>query len=163
MLKINLSGELVERTSEDPFAELNAELLGPGHQCLGLNDLMLDLKAVKMINIEGILLEHGAFVAGYGMLEELGEYFIEFKKSGKPIYSYGEYYTQKGAYLAALSDTAILHPGGIMDIRGIGISSTYYKDFFDKFGIEPLVVRGTGNDFKSAVEPYIASEMSKRK
>ena len=162
LLKINLSGELVERTSEDPFAELNAELLGQDISALGLNDLMLGLKkAAGDDNIEGILLEHGAFVAGYGMLEELGEYFIEFKKSGKPIYSYGEYYTQKGAYLAALSDTAILHPGGIMDIRGIGISSTYYKDFFDKFGIEPLVVRGTGNDFKSAVEPYIASEMSK--
>ena len=162
LLKINLSGELVERTSEDPFAELNAELLGQDISALGLNDLMLGLKkAAGDDNIEGILLEHGAFVAGYGMLEELGEYFIEFKKSGKPIYSYGEYYTQKGAYLAALSDTAILHPGGIMDIRGIGISSTYYKDFFDKFGIEPLVVRGSGNDFKSAVEPYIASEMSK--
>ena len=162
LLKINLSGELVERNSEDPFAELNAELLGQDISALGLNDLMLGLKkAAGDDNIEGILLEHGAFVAGYGMLEELGEYFIEFKKSGKPIYSYGEYYTQKGAYLAALSDTAILHPGGIMDIRGIGISSTYYKDFFDKFGIEPLVVRGTGNDFKSAVEPYIASEMSK--
>ena len=162
MLKINLSGELVERTSEDPFAELNAELLGQDISALGLNDLMLGLKkAAEDDNIEGILLEHGAFVAGYGMLEELGEYLIEFKKSGKPIYSYGEYYTQKGAYLAALSDTAILHPGGIMDIRGIGISSTYYKDFFSKFGIEPLVVRGTGNDFKSAVEPYIASEMSK--
>jgi protease-4 len=162
LLKINLSGELVERTSEDPFAELNAELLGQDISALGLNDLMLGLKkAAEDDNIEGILLEHGAFVAGYGMLEELGEYLIEFKKSGKPIYSYGEYYTQKGAYLAALSDTAILHPGGIMDIRGIGISSTYYKDFFDKFGIEPLVVRGTGNDFKSAVEPYIASEMSK--
>ncbi len=162
LLKINLSGELVERTSEDPFAELNAELLGQDISALGLNDLMLGLKkAAEDDNIEGILLEHGAFVTGYGMLEELGEYFIEFKKSGKPIYSYGEYYTQKGAYLAALSDTAILHPGGIMDIRGIGISSTYYKDFFDKFGIEPLVVRGTGNDFKSAVEPYIASEMSK--
>ena len=60
----------------------------------------------------------------------------------------------KGAYLAALNDTAILHPGGIMDIRGIGISSTYYKDFFDKFGIEPLVVRGTGNDFKRCRTVY---------
>lgn len=83
LLKINLSGELVERTSEDPFAELNAELLGQDISALGLNDLMLGLKkAAEDDNIEGILLEHGAFVAGYGMLEELGEYFIEFKKAG---------------------------------------------------------------------------------
>lgn len=162
LLKINLSGELVERTREDPFAEFNTQLLGQDISTIGLNELMLGLKkAAEDDNIKGVLLDQGPFAAGYGMLEELGEYLIKFKKSGKPIYSYGEYYTQKGAYLAALSDTAILHPGGIMDIRGIGISSTYYKDFFDKFGIEPLVVRGTGNDFKSAVEPYIASEMSK--
>ena len=162
LLKINLSGELVERTNENPFAEFNTQLLGQDISAIGLNELMLGLKkAAEDENIKGILLEQGTFAAGYGMLEELGEYLIKFKKSGKPIYSYGEYYTQKGAYLAALSDTAILHPGGIMDIRGIGISSTYYKEFFDKLGIEPLVVRGTGNDFKSAVEPYIASEMSK--
>ncbi len=161
LLKINLSGELVERTVDDPFAALNAEILGQDISSIGLNDLRLGLeKAATDDQVSGLLIEHGAFAAGYGMLEELGEYLIAFKESGKPIYSYGEYYTQKGAYISALSDTAVLHPGGIMDIRGVGISSTYYKEFFDKFGIEPLVVRGTGNKFKSAVEPYITSEMS---
>ncbi len=161
LLKINLSGELVERTVDDPFAALNSEILGQDIGGIALNDLRLGLeKAATDNQVSGLLIEHGAFAAGYGMLEELGEYLIAFKESGKPIYSYGEYYTQKGAYISALSDTAVLHPGGIMDIRGVGISSTYYKDFFDKFGIEPLVVRGTGNKFKSAVEPYISSEMS---
>ena len=56
LLKINLSVELVERTSEDPFAELNAELLGQDISTLGLNDLMLGLKkAAEDDNIEGIL------------------------------------------------------------------------------------------------------------
>jgi len=161
LLKIDLSGELVERTIDDPLEALNSELLGQDVNSIGLNELRLGLeKAASDDKIKGLLFEHGAFAAGYGMLEELGEYLVAFKKSGKPVYSYGAYYTQKGAYLSALSDTAILHPGGIMDIRGVGISSTYYKDFFNKFGIEPLVVRGTGNKFKSAVEPYISSKMS---
>ena len=161
LLKINLSGELVERTEDDPFAGLNSEILGQDVGKIGLNDLRLGLeKAALDEKVSGLLIEHGAFTAGYGMLEELGEYLINFKESGKPIYSYGAFYTQKGAYIGALSDTTVLHPGGIMDIRGVGISSTYYKEFFDKFGIEPLVVRGTGNKFKSAVEPYITSEMS---
>lgn len=161
LLKINLSGELVERSTEDPFAAINEEILGQDISSLGLNDLMLGLEqAASDDRIEGLLLDHGALAAGYGMLEELGEYLVNFKKSGKPIYSYGTYYTQKGAYLGALSDSTVLHPGGIMDIRGVGISSTYYKEFFDKYGIEPLVVRGSGNDFKSAVEPYITDKMS---
>ena len=162
LLKISLSGPLNERVIDDPFAELNGALLGNEDAgALGLNDLMLGLeKAASDDNISGILLEQGAFGAGYGALEELAEYLTEFKESGKPIYSYGEYYTQKGAFLATLADTVYLHPNGIMDIRGIGISSTYYKEFFEKVGIEPLVVRGTGNNFKSAVEPYLANEMS---
>ncbi|HCP40352.1 MAG TPA: signal peptide peptidase SppA, partial [Cryomorphaceae bacterium] len=127
-----------------------------------MNELVKTLEhAAQDDRIQGILLEQGLFAAGYGMLEELTDYLKEFKAAtGKPIYSYGEYYTQKGAALSTIADSTILHPGGIFELSGVGTSSTYYKDFFDKFGIEPLVVRGTGNKFKSAVEPYIASEMS---
>ena len=163
LLRIPLSGTLEDRAVEDPLAGLDAALLGMDvPKALGMNELMATLEhAAQDDRVQGILLDQGAFAAGYGMLEELADYLKEFKAtSGKPIYSYGEYYTQKGAALSAIADSTILHPGGIFELRGIGTSSTYYKDFFDKFGIEPLVVRGTGNKFKSAVEPYIASEMS---
>ena len=163
LLRIPLSGTLEDRAVEDALAGLDAALLGMDvPKALGMNELMAALEhAAQDDRVQGILLEQGAFAAGYGMLEELADYLKEFKAtSGKPIYSYGEYYTQKGAALSAIADSTILHPGGIFELRGIGTSSTYYKDFFDKFGIEPLVVRGTGNKFKSAVEPYIASEMS---
>ena len=88
LLKINLSGELVERTVDDPFAALNSEILGQDISSIGLNDLRLGLeKASTDDQVSGLLIEHGAFAAGYGMLEELGEYLIAFKESGKPIYS----------------------------------------------------------------------------
>ena len=163
LLKINLSGSLEDRAIENPLAELNLSSLGlDGDLTLGLNELMAGLnQAATDDNIQGILLDQGVFSAGYGALEEFGDYLKEFKSiSGKPVYSYGEYYTQKGAYLASYSDSTILHPGGIYDLRGIGISSTYYKAFFEKIGVEPLVVRGTGNKFKAAVEPFISNEMS---
>ncbi|NDH90889.1 MAG: hypothetical protein EBZ22_08415, partial [Flavobacteriia bacterium] len=151
LLRIPLSGTLEDRAVEDPLAGLDAALLGMDvPKALGMNELMAALEhAAQDDRVQGILLEQGAFAAGYGMLEELADYLKEFKAtSGKPIYSYGEYYTQKGAALSAIADSTILHPGGIFELRGIGTSSTYYKDFFDKFGIEPLVVRGTGNKFK---------------
>ncbi len=163
VLRISLNGTLEDRAVEDPLGGLDAVLLGmEAPKVLGLNRLMEGLEyAATDDRVKGILLDQGAFAAGYGALEEFTEYLSEFKEtSGKPIYSYGEYYTQKGATVSALADSTILHPGGIFELRGVGTASTYYKDFFDKFGIEPLVVRGTGNKFKSAVEPYIASEMS---
>ena len=163
LLRIPLSGTLEDRAFEDPLAGLDAALLGMDvPKALGMNELMATLEhAAEDDRVQGILLEQGFFAAGYGMLEELADYLKEFKAaSGKPIYSYGEYYTQKGAALSTIADSTVLHPGGIFELSGVGTSSTYYKDFFDKFGIEPLIVRGTGNKFKSAVEPYIASEMS---
>ncbi len=162
LLKIGLNGTLAERSVDDPFADLELGLLGVGTDAqLGLDDLRTGLEAAANDDrISGVLLDQGAFSAGYGALEEFSEYLTAFKASGKRVYSYGEYYTQKGAFLGAFADSAILHPGGIYDVRGVGVSLTYYKDFFDKVGIEPLVVRGTGNDFKSAVEPYLYSEMS---
>jgi len=163
LLHISLNGTLEDRAAEDPLSGLDAVLLGmEAPKVLGLNSFMVGLEfAATDDRVKGILLDQGAFAAGYGALEEFTEYLQEFKEiSGKPIYSYGEYYTQKGATISAFADSTILHPGGIFELRGVGTASTYYKDFFDKFGIEPLVVRGTGNKFKSAVEPYIASEMS---
>jgi protease-4 len=163
LLRIPLSGTLEERAVEDPFAGIDAALLGMEIPLsMGMNELRSALDFAKEDErIEGILLDQGAFAAGYGMTEELTEYLQDFKESsGKPIYSYGEYYTQKGAAISAVADSTILHPGGIFELRGVGTSVTYFKTFFDKFGIEPLVVRGTGNDFKSAVEPFISSEMS---
>ena len=162
LLKISLNGTLAERSVEDPFADLELGILGMNSETqLGLNDLRAGLEAAANDDrITGVLLDQGALSAGYGALEEFSEYLAAFKASGKRVYSYGEYYTQKGAFLGAFADSAILHPGGIYDLRGVGVSLTYYKDFFEKVGIEPLVVRGTGNNFKSAVEPYLYNEMS---
>lgn len=160
LLHVKLNGPIEERSTEDPFSGIDLLGMQPT-SALGMNDFMEGLKAAANDErVEGILLEMGSFSAGYGHLEELGDYLNEFQQSGKKIYTYGEFYTQKGAFLAAISDSSILHPGGIMDLRGIGISITYYKDFFDKYGIQPVIVRGTGNDYKSAVEPYISNEMS---
>ncbi|MEY2963218.1 MAG: hypothetical protein RL754_479 [Bacteroidota bacterium] len=160
LLKIDLNTTIEERSVEDPFAGFDA-LNFESTSNLGLNDFMIGLEAAATNpSVEGILLNMGGFSAGYGTLEELGEYLKAFKATGKKIYAYGEYYTQKGAYLGALADSTILHPGGILDWRGIGLSLTYYKDFFDKVGIEPLIVRGTNNKYKSAVEPYLSNTMS---
>lgn len=160
LLHLKLNAPIEERATSDPFAGIDFISMEPT-SALGMNDLMLGLEtAAKDDHVSALLIDMGPFSAGYGHLEELGDYLSDFQAAGKKIYTYGEYYTQKGAYLAALADSALLHPGGIMDLRGVGVSITYYKDFFDKYGIEPVVVRGTGNDYKSAVEPYISNEMS---
>ena len=90
LLRIKLSGSLEERAIEDPLNGLNAALLGMDvPEALGLNELREGLAyAAEDDRIQGILLDQGAFAAGYGLLEELTDHLNAFKAAnGKPIYT----------------------------------------------------------------------------
>ena len=47
-----------------------------------------------------------------------------------------------------------------MEFVGLGAELMFYKNTFDKLGLEMQVIRGANNDFKSAVEPYFLDKMS---
>ena len=42
----------------------------------------------------------------------------------------------------------------------MSLGVNYYKGMLDKIGVEAQAIRGTNNQFKSAVEPFIQEEMS---
>src|SRR5690554_7420363 len=48
----------------------------------------------------------------------------------------------------------------MFEFLGLGAELMFYKGMFDKLDLEMQVVRGSNNDFKSAVEPYFLTEMS---
>jgi protease-4 len=154
MLKITLSGNLVERTTDDPFAKFNNEPMGIG---------MLQLKnaiekAASDPKIKGIYLESGILMASMASLEELRNTLLEFKKSKKFIVSYGEYYTEGAYYLASTADRIYMNPGGAMEFNGLGTTIPFFKGALDKLEIKPEVFRvGT---YKSAVEPFLLDKMS---
>jgi protease-4 len=47
-----------------------------------------------------------------------------------------------------------------MEFVGLGAELMFFKKTFDKLGLEMQVIRGSNNDFKSAVEPYFRENMS---
>ncbi|MFY8035441.1 MAG: S49 family peptidase, partial [Flexibacteraceae bacterium] len=111
ILKISLSGNLVERVADDPFAKFNNEPMG-----LGMLQLKNAIeKAATDPKIKGIYLESGILMASMASLEELRESLVEFKKSKKFIVSYGEYYTEGAYYLASTADKVYMNPGGNME------------------------------------------------
>ncbi len=99
-------------------------------------------------------------MTGHGTLTEIRNAILEFKESGKFVYSYSEIMTQKGYYLASAADSIMINPGGFFEWRGLSASVSYYKDAMDKLGLEPVVLRASGNKYKSAVEPFLGQEMS---
>jgi protease-4 len=83
---------------------------------------------------------------------------LDFKKSGKFIYSYAEFYGQKDYYVASVSDKIFLNPQGAMDFKGLSMNLMFYKKTFEKLGIDVQIFRH--GRFKSAIEPFMLDKMS---
>ena len=104
--------------------ELNLSSIGfDSDGSLGLNEFMVGLKqAATDDNIQGILLDQGMFSAGYGALEELGDYLKEFKDvSVRPSNGIEEINTKRGANLQGFPNLTILHPAGYSNRLALGM------------------------------------------
>lgn len=164
ILKLKLVGSLVdELTYVDPYDELLGEALGGGDdkQEILLVDLLdvLDVAETDS-DIEAIWLDLQQLKgSGLSKLQELGLALKRFKEnSGKPIFVYGDYFSQGQYYIAAQADKIFLHPMGAVGIEGFGRYQTYLKSALEKLKIHSHIFRvGT---YKSAVEPYLRDDMS---
>lgn len=157
VLRIDLSGNIAERSAEDnPFSKFLGNDIADTH---GLDDLLAAIRVAKdKDEINGIYLEGGALMADYAQLEELRSALKDFKQSGKFIYAYADNYTQPAYYIASVADRVTLNPSGMLDWHGIASQPMFYKDLLEKIGVKMQVFKvGT---YKSAVEPFILSQMS---
>ena len=157
VLRLELNGAIQDRVEEMPF-DLS-EITGQDVNILGLNDILANIKKAKTDeNIKGIYIEIGMISAGFATREEIRNALLDFKESGKFITTYSEIYTQGSYYLASVADHICMYPEGGMELRGLNGTVTFYTNALKKMGIEPQVIRH--GKFKSAVEPYMLTEMS---
>ncbi|HKK39976.1 MAG TPA: signal peptide peptidase SppA [Cryomorphaceae bacterium] len=128
---------------------------------LGLDEIIENIeKAKNDEKIEGIYFDVEFVPAGLATTQEIRKALLDFKESGKWIVSYNAIYTQKALYLSSVADEIYLYPEGFMDFRGLNAEVTFFKKLLDDLKIEPQIIRGSNNKFKSAVEPFILEEMS---
>ncbi|MES2763145.1 MAG: signal peptide peptidase SppA [Bacteroidota bacterium] len=158
VLKINLDGDIKERSIKNPFGEMD---LGPfmPKGTIGLDDILASLKEAKEDkNIKGIYLEVSNPMAGFATLEEVRNALLDFKTSGKFIYAYSEGYSQKGYYLATTANNLYLNPEGGLEIKGLSSQMMFYKKMLEKMDMEVQIFRH--GKFKSAIEPFMLDKMS---
>lgn len=158
ILTLNLSGtitESAEATSPDYVELMQGKLEKP----LTLNQIVEGIKsASENKNIDAMYIKCDALAASPATVDAIRTAVKDFKKKGKKVYAYGDTYTLGTYYIASAADKVYLNPYGSVAIQGIGGTTIFMKGLFDKLGIEFQVVKvGT---FKSAVEPYISTEMS---
>ena len=161
VLEIKLSGTLTERVNEDRF-ELETVLLtiDETQTLLGLNDIRASLdKAADSDQIIGVYLNCGSLTVSPASAQEMRTLLENFKtESGKPIYAYGDNYSQAAYWVASVADTMFLNPQGTIGLVGMATQIPFFRQALDKLGVKMEIFKvGT---FKSAVEPYILDEIS---
>lgn len=157
VLKLDLNCIVNERYTEDDFMSI---FLDSETSTVGLDEILLAIDAAKdNERIKGIYIECNGISAGTASLYEIRNALTNFKnESGKFIYAYGDNIPQADYYLASVADSIFVNTIGSIDLRGLAVSIPFYKNLLDKIGVEMQIVRvGT---FKSAVEPYILTEIS---
>lgn len=160
VLMLELNGIISERIPESSPLDFLTQLTPMGEETtLGLDDITSAIKKAKENeDIKGIYLLAGTLDAQPASVEAIRDALADFKESGKFIIAYADTYNQLEYYIASLADKVLLNPKGVLDWHGLAGMNIFYKDLMDKLGIEMQIFKvGT---FKSAVEPYMLSEMS---
>ena len=155
ILFLDLEGTLSERVQDNPLQAM----MGEEYKEYGLDEILASIqKAKEHENIKGIYLQAGMMEASCASLEEIRNALKSFKESGKFIVAYGDNYTQGMYYLASVADKVIVNPQGTIAWQGLVSQTIFFKDLLKKIGVEMEIFKvGT---YKSAVEPFIATEMS---
>ena len=110
--------------------------------------------------VKGVIINLDQISLSSSQIEELVPKLEKIKKSGKKIYAYGSY-IDNGRYSLAINASEVsMVPSASADlsVTGYHYSSLYYKNLFDKLGIDMKVIHI--GDFKSYGETYTRTSIS---
>ncbi|MGS2762221.1 signal peptide peptidase SppA [Sinomicrobium sp. M5D2P9] len=125
----------------------------------GLNHILEAIEQAKTdTKIKGISISSSYLPAGMAQTKAIRNALNDFKSSGKFVYAYGDFYSQKDYYLASVADSVFVNPVGDIDFKGLSTEVLFFKDLQEKSGIKLEVIRH--GKYKSAVEPFLDNKMS---
>jgi protease IV len=125
----------------------------------GLHDIVRALHEAKTDDkIKAVLLRLEGGNNGWASMAEVREALVDYKRSGKKLYAYGDAISQRDYFLASAADVVYLNPTGMMELKGLASQLTFFKGTLDKLGIQPEIFYA--GKFKSATEPFRAEKMS---
>ncbi len=155
VLEIQLPQPVNDYTGNDP----TDPFAGLFEQKMGLDEIIHAIQVAKDDSeIEGISVNSNFIQAGISQTRAIRNALQDFRESGKFVYAYGDFYMQKDYYLASVADSVFVNPVGVVDFRGLSAEVLFFNELQQKSGVKLEVVRH--GKYKSAVEPFIADEMS---
>ena len=158
ILQMKLDGEIHDKGNStiDPASFSVYETMSLSSLIYGLE------KAKKDDKIKGLFIDIGEVQCGFSTALALRDAIADFQKSGKFVTAYfsGEMISQKEYYIGSVAKETYAFPSSAFELNGIGGEMMFFKSLLDKLDIEVEIVRGSNNDFKSAVEPFFRTNMS---
>ena len=156
-LEMNLNFDIKERGGIETTNDFN----NPISKSYGIHQIGSVLeKAKNDERIKGVVLKISNVNMGLSTIDNLRDYLKDFKSSGKFIIAYGETFSMGAFYLNSIADKIYLYPEGMIDFRGLGSEMMFFKKALDNLDVEVQIIRGKGNKFKGAVEPFMYEKMS---
>ncbi len=127
-------------------------LRGPGATTVRSITAALDA-AKRDDRIKRVLLVPTGFTNPYwGKVQELRDAVVDFKTSGKPVYAYLEYATEREYDLASAADKVYLMPTSTFNVTGTTMYSIFLRGTLDKVGVYPDLHHV--GQYKTAVNQY---------
>ena len=156
-LEMNLNFDIKERGGIETTNDFN----NPISKSYGIHQIGSVLeKAKNDERIKGIILKISNVNMCLSTIDNLRDYLKDFKSSGKFIIAYGETFSMGAFYLNSIADKIYLYPEGMIDFRGLGSEIMFFKKALDNLDVDVQIIRGKGNKFKGAVEPFMYEKMS---
>ncbi len=157
---LNPQGLIVEEFSGSPIERALNEALGGGAAETQLRDILRALeRAASDDRISQVLISTEDLVGvAPGVMLELSTAFEAFRASGKPVIAYGGFFGQGQYFMASLADEVWMDPEGVVLLTGFGFFRQYFAEGLDRLGVDVNLIRV--GEFKSAMEPFIRSDMS---
>jgi protease-4 len=156
VLDLNLNTSIIDRSPAfnplENFSDFDTGVVGMDKILGSIH------KAKKEDKVKGIKIQSGLINSGWAQAREIRSALEDFKTSGKFIYAYSNYMSQKGYYVSSIADSIFMNPMGMMELKGLSSEVLYYGDFQNQYGVKMEVIRH--GKYKSAVEPYLQDHMS---
>src|ERR1043166_477886 len=154
VLVLRVEGSLPDFTNAD---EISTRFFGAEPN--SLSNLLLQLRKAKADKRVGaVLLDVGMVGGGWAKAEEIRDAVSDFRKSGKPIYSYMEFGDDKSYFIATAAERVYVAPIGDLFINGLAAESMHFRGTFDKLGIfwDSYQI----GKYKNAPESFTRKDMS---
>ena len=154
VLVLKVEGQLPDFTNAGEFSSRFF-----GSDTNSLANLLAQLRKAKADKRVGaVLLDVGMVGAGWAKAEEIRDAVKEFRKSGKPIYSYMEFGSDKEYYIATAAERVYVAPSGDLFVNGLAADVMHFRGSFDKLGIfwDSYQI----GKYKTAPEQFTRKDMS---